>query len=50
MYHLFCIGIPLVIFGIVLKRKGHQPPPPSDRFSLIRKYNQKSKEKSKGKE
>lgn len=49
VYNLLCIGLPLVVLGIALRRKGYQPPPPSDRFRLVRRYYQKSAEK-KGKE
>jgi hypothetical protein len=45
VYNLVCIGLPLVVLGVFLKRKGHQPLPPSDRFRIIHQYRQKSAEK-----
>ena len=44
-YGYFCVGIIIVILGVVLMRRGYQPPAESMRFRTLRRWREQQKER-----
>ena len=44
-YGYFCFGIIVVILGVILMRRGHQPPAETMRFRTLRRWREQQKER-----
>jgi sugar phosphate permease len=44
-YGYFCVGIVVVILGVMLMRRGHQPPAESMRFRTLRRWREQQKQR-----